>query len=291
MKRVIYSLYIDIPSDQLDNQNPYFWDSISKSERTKISLKENYDRLLSVKQQYSKQIDVDFKMFEYDQAYQEYEQYFAKHYPDMSSYNVVNFYKIHLLYQLAQEYDEILYLDFDVVPTSKISFFDTWDLSKGICLLENNNDVNKRKLSIFDINHSVRSPTAKFYNAQAMLHEEGMSGDNDVINTGIVGVSRAHLEQLQYFSDFEYVLNMMRTLQQEDNDTIYPPNIVKMFGYDNETVCSYKLRMTNTPVQWLNSEWHYFYDTEMHIPTDTKLLHAINKKFDFVWRFYEKCNL
>ena len=61
MKRVIYSLYIDIPSDQLDNQNPYFWDSISKSERTKISLKENYDRLLSVKQQYSKQIDVDFK--------------------------------------------------------------------------------------------------------------------------------------------------------------------------------------------------------------------------------------
>ena len=107
MKRVIYSLYIDIPSDQLDNQNPYFWDSISKSERTKISLKENYDRLLSVKQQYSKQINVDFKMFEYDQAYQEYEQYFAKHYPDMSSYNVVNFYKIHLLYRLAQEYDEI----------------------------------------------------------------------------------------------------------------------------------------------------------------------------------------
>ena len=124
-----------------------------------------------------------------------------------------------------------------------------------------------------------------------MLHEEGMRGDNDVINTGIVGASRQHLEQLGYFEGFESTLSMMRRLRQEDNDTIYPPNIVKMFGYDNETVFSYKLRLTQTPVQWLDDQWHYFYDTEMHIPKETKMLHAINKKFDFVWRFYEKCNL
>ena len=291
MKRVVYSLYIDIPNNELDNQNPYNWDSISKSERTKISLKENYDRLLTAKQQYCKTIGVSFKMFEYDSSYVEYESKFKQKYPEITTYNIVNFYKIHLLYKLAKEYDEILYLDFDVVPTCTQSFFDQWDFNNGICLLENNKDVNKRKLSIFKINHSVRSPTAKFYNAQAMLHEEGMSGDNDVINTGIVGASRQHLQQLGYFDEFESTLSMMHRLRQEDNDTIYPPNIVKMFGYDNETVFSYKLRLTQTPVQWLDDQWHYFYDTEMHIPKDTKMLHAINKKFDFVWRFYEKCNL
>jgi len=291
MKRVVFSLYIDIPNNELDNQNPYNWDTISKSERTKISLKENYNRLLKVKQKYCDTINVDFKMFEYDKQYQHYEHKFKQQYPEITTYNIVNFYKIHLLYELAKNYDEILYLDFDVVPTCTESFFDVWDFNKGICLLENNKDVNKRKLSIFKINHSVRSPTAKFYNAQAMLHEEGQSGDNDVINTGIVGASRKHLQQLDYFAQFEDTLSMMHRLRQEDNDTIYPPNIVAMFGYDNETVFSYKLRMSDTPVQWLNNEWHYFYDTEMHIPKETKMIHAINKKFDFVWRFYEKCNL
>lgn len=291
MKRVVYSLYIDIPTPELDNQNPYFWDTISKSERTKIALKQNYDRLLEVKQKYCEHIGVDFHMFEYDDAYKRYEQYFKDAYPQITTYNIVNFYKIHLLYELAKSYDQIIYFDFDVVPCTNQSFFDSWDLEQGMCLLENNKDVNKRKVSIFKINHSVRSPTAKFYNAQAMLHEQGMSGDNDVINTGIIGACAKHISQLKYFDNFEDTLALMDRLRQSDNDTIYPPNIVNMFGYDNETVFSYKLRTQNVPVQWLDQQWHYFYDVEMHIPPETKIIHAINKKFDFVWRFYEKCNL
>ena len=94
MKRVVYILYIDIPNNELDNQNPYNWDSISKSERTKISLKENYNRLLSVKQQYCNKINVAFKMFEYDSSYVEYESKFKQKYPDITTYNIVNFYTI-----------------------------------------------------------------------------------------------------------------------------------------------------------------------------------------------------
>ena len=289
MKRVVYSLYIDIPTSELDNQDPYFWDTMSKSERTKISLKQNYDRLLQVKQKYCDHIGVDFCMFEYDDAYRQYEQNFKDAYPQITTYNIVNFYKIHLLYELAKQYDEILYVDFDVVPTTNQSFFDQWDLNQGICLLENNKDVNKRKLKIYDINHSVRSPTAKYYNAQAMLYHQGHSGHNDVINTGIIGASSQHVADLKYFDQFEDTLALMTELREGDG--MYPPNIVNMFGYDNETVFSYKLQTTGVPVQWLDDEWHYFYDIEMHIPNNTKLIHCINKQFDFVWRFYEKCNL
>lgn len=290
MKRVVLSLYIDIPDAELDNQNPYFWDKISKSERTKISFKENYSKLLEVKQKYCDQINVPFYMYEYDEQYIEYEKYFKQNYPQITTYNIVNFYKIHLLYKLSESYDEILYLDFDVIPCTNQSFFDVWDLSKGICLLENNKDVNKRRLPIDQINHSVRSPTAKFFNAQAMLHDQGYGGNNDVINTGIIGASKKHLQQLKYFDALVQDLNVMQKLTEEYNDTIYPPNIVKMFGYDNETLISYKIQTNNVPVQWLDAQWHYFYDAEMHIPQDTKMIHAVNKKFDFVWRFYEKCN-
>lgn len=290
MKRVVYSLYIDIPTAELDNQNPYFWDTISKSERTKIELKENYQRLLDVKKYYADHINVDFKFYEYDDKYQEYEKNFKDKYPYITTYNIINFYKIYLLYELSKEYDDILYLDFDVVPCTQQSFFDVWDLNQGICLYENNKDVNKRRRPIDKINHSVRSPTAKFYNAQAMLHEQGYSGVNDVINTGIIGASKKHLAQLNYFENFDDTLEFMHTLTQEFDNTIYPPNIVKMFGYDNETLMSYRIKTNNIPVQWLDTKWHYFYDVEMHIPKETKMLHAVNKKFDFVWRFYEKLN-
>ena len=291
MNKVVYSLYIDIPSKELDNQNPYHWDTISKSARTKINLREHYKKLLSVKQKYCDTIGVEFKMYEYDNAYQQYQKYFKDKYPHITTYNIVNFYKIHLLYQLAETYDEILYLDFDVVPCTKESFFDVWNLSDGICLLENNKDVNRKKRPLHKINHGVRSPTAKFYNAQAMLHDQGYGGKNNVINTGIIGASKKYIQQVQYFDTFEEDLSVMHRLTKEFEDTLYPPNIVKMFGYDNETLMSYKLETQQVPVQWLDDVWHYFYDIEMHIPSQTKMIHAINKKFDYVWRFYEKCNL
>ena len=58
-----------------------------------------------------------------------------------------------------------------------------------------------------------------------------------------------------------------------------------------ETIFSYKLKENDVPVQWLNSQWHYFYDRELHIPEDTKIVHTINKEFDYVWRFEKKINL
>ena len=53
-------------------------------------------------------------MFEYDADWIVYsEKLKEKLY--LTAYNIVNFYKIHLLYELSKNYDEILYLDFDVV--------------------------------------------------------------------------------------------------------------------------------------------------------------------------------
>ena len=56
-----------------------------------------------------------------------------------------------------------------------------------------------------------------------------------------------------------------------------------MFRYDNETIFSYKKQINNVPIQWLDDKWHYFFDVQGYIPDDTKLVHCINKDFDFVW--------
>lgn len=285
MKRVIYSFYIDIPEDELD----FFDLNILKKGHTPINVftkyqfKKNYRELIACKQEYADNIKTSFKIFEYDDKYKKYEEHFKNNYPFITTYNIVNFYKIHLLYELSKEFDEILFLDFDVIPLTSDNFFDVWDLNKGICVYQNTHNVKKME-SITSTTQTIRSPTSKYYNAQAMLIEKNLNPSNNVINTGIIGINREHLNKLNYFNNFDDNLKMMTKLK--NNYDIFPKKIVDFFGYDNETLFSVLLKENNVPVQWLDNQWHYFFDTQGFIPDKTKFVHTINKEFDVVWRKY-----
>ena len=285
MKRVIYSLYIDIPENELDffDKNIIKKNTTPTNLNTKQKLKENYSKLIACKKWYADQIGVPFIMFEYDVNFQLYKNELQKKYPFITTYNVINFYKIKLLYKLSQKYEEILYLDFDVVPLINENFFDVWNLDKGIAVLNNNFKVKDMR-AITEYSQTIRSPTSKYYNSQAILLEKNLSPTNDVINTGIIGVNKNHLNNLKYFDDFDSDIKMMTDLK--NNYDIFPKKIVDFFGYDNETLFSVKLKEHNVPVQWLDNKWHYFFDKELFIPEDVKLVHAINKRFDIVWRKY-----
>jgi hypothetical protein len=282
MKRIIYSIYVDIPAQEHygNSKNPH--DTAEKATITVDAFKEHYERLVVSKQDYADSIDTTFKMYEYDDQYKAFESDFTRDFPEFTGYEVINFYKIHLLTELAKEYDEILYLDFDAVPLTTENFFDVWDLSKGICVYNNNDVVDK---SMY-VNHSIRSPSAKYFNCQAMLMDADLSHYNDVINTGIIGARKEDVIKLDFFGGFRAVIDLMTKLITSESD-IYPQNIIDMFRYDNETIFSYKVQVNEVNVQWLDSEWHYFFDVQGFIPDETKIVHAICKDFDCVWRSYD----
>jgi len=290
MKRVIYSLYVDVPESQHYATNFDFELNHNRTrvKETRDNFKTHYRRLLDNKIKYCDSIGVPFKMYEYDEEYKKYVSFFRENYPEIIDYEIVNFYKIKKLYDLSQEYDEILYLDFDAIPVSKDNFFEAWDLTKGICVLNNDDQIRRHK-PIHKLNQSTRSPTAKFYNAQAMLMENNKSPDNNVINTGIIGVNKEHIQKLDYFENFKDTLNLMTKLRLEE-DGMFPDNIRKIFRYDNETIFSFKVKMNDVPIQWFDDEWHYFFSKQKFIPENTKIVHAICKDFDTVWRFNEKHN-
>ena len=283
MKRVIYSLYIDIPKEELDifDKNLLKDGAPPTNYVTKQQLKNHYDDLLACKEAYALANKIDFKMFEYDLNYMNYQQQMQSKYPYLTTYNVINFYKIHLLYELSKEYDEVLYLDFDVVPMKYDNFFKHWDLSKGIAVLKNN---DRRTLieNVSDTSQTIRSPSSKYFNAQAMLFEKGLSSENDVINTGIIGASAKHLKDLKYFDDFDNDLKLMCDLK--DGSGIFPEKVLQYFGWDNETLFAVKLKEHKVPVQWLDDKWHYFFADQGFIPEETILCHAICKNFDLCWR-------
>lgn len=307
MQRVVYSLYIDIPKEEIDifDKNLLKEGDTPININTKNKFKIHYGDLCASKEYYAKQIGADFKMFEYGPDYIVYANQLKEKYPYLTTYNIINFYKIHLMYELGKYYDEILYLDFDVVPIQNINFFEHWDLTKGIAVL-NNNDRTLPIESVTDTSQTIRSPSSKYFNAQAMLFEKNMSTENDVINTGIVGINKDHLNKLDYFKQFEDNLTLMKHLKIQireeviiDDETgetnikkhndkyvtnIFPDKVRQYFGWDNETLFSVKLKENKVPVQWLDDKWHYFLYNQGFIPKETILCHAINKDFDLVWR-------
>ena len=283
MKRVIFSLYIDIPSEDIDifDKNILKTGDTPMNIRTKEQFAKHYGDLCACKQIYADAIGADFILYEYDTNFTLWSENIKKQYPYLTMYNIINFYKIHLMYELSTKYDEILFLDFDVVPMKNENFFELWDLTKGIAVLNNNNKITKID-SVTDTSQTIRSPSSKYFNAQAMLFEKGLSTKNDVINTGIVGINKDHLVKLNYFANFENDLKMMSDLKESSD--IFPKKVLQYFGWDNETLFSVKLNENNVPVQWLDDKWHYFLYIQGFIPKETILCHTINKDFDLVWR-------
>jgi hypothetical protein len=279
MKRVIYSLYVDVPAKEHFGDSKNKHDTVDKANVTINAFKKHYDRLIETKITYAEYCEAEFIMFEYDEQYQTFEKNFLKDFPMFTGYEIINFYKIHLLYELSKKYDEILYLDFDVIPFTDESFFDVWDLTKGICVYNNNDQV----VNNVNVNHSIRSPSAKYFNCQAMLIESGESHRNDVINTGIIGARKEDIQKLDFFGKFKETIDMMTELRN-DTSGLYPQNIIDMFRYDNETIFSFKREVNHITIQWLDDKWHYFLDKQKFIPKDTKLVHCICKDFDLVWR-------
>ena len=271
MNRLIFSLYVEVP----DNE---FVDNVETNLNTKKEMNDNYQKLVDCKQQYADSIGVDFGMVN---KFKEYYDEMKSKYPFLTTYNIINFYKIYLLYKFSSKYDEILFLDFDVVPNTKENFFEVWDLSKGVAIL-NNNDKVMRLDELTESNQTIRSPTSKYYNTKAMLFDMGMKTENDVVNTGIIGINKSNLYKLAYFNTFDR--DMIKMTQLKFDTSVFPKKVVGYFGYDNETLFGVKIKENNVPVQWLDDKWHYFFDKWLFIPEDTKLIHAINKRFDIIWR-------
>ncbi len=280
MQRVIYSVYVDVPAKEHFGASKNRHDTVEKASVTVNAFKKHYDRLVESKLTYAEYCEAEFIMYEYDDQYKTFEKNLLKDFPEITGYEVINFYKIHLLYELAKKYDEILYLDFDAVPVTDEIFFDVWDLSKGICVYPNNDAVSKDR----KVNHSIRSPSAKFFNCHAMLIEKGLNPNNDVINTGIIGARKEDIFKLDFFGGFKDTMDLMTKLRFEDG--MYPDNIRDMFRYDNETIFSYKREVNNVNIQWLDYQWHYFFDKQGFIPDSVKIIHCVCKDFDVIWRKY-----
>ena len=296
-KIAVYSLYVKIEDDRLDEPGTFPNDSLNKSKRTQIEMDKYRDQLIKNKQDYCNKIGADFFFYENDTKYQE----FTKDYSDLSEYDIVNLYKIYLLDQLVKDYDYVMYLDFDVYCYKCVNPFHFLDCDNYLhCYYSTKEflEINNTSKYFSSYNKNFRSPHTKYWNAYALLDMEDLDGENDVYNTGIIMASKNTMSQLKYFDDMREVIENMKELKEF---SIYPPKIQKQFGYDNETIFAYKVKKNNVPTICLSDQWHYRHSPEIHsdrsVPYEIRknifeakilesnpiLIHFISKQFDLVF--------
>ena len=275
-------MYIHIPDHMIEREHSDCEITKDKTRETTNKMLQNYHYLKKKQQEYAEKCGADYILYEWDDDYEWFRKEFFISKEYITMYNIINFYKIFLLYQ-HWDYDKILYLDFDVLPTTDKNVFDELDFDSGILCRVNHEGKNTVK----DLGtHTIRSPRAKWWNTRELLLEEGFDGENDVYNTGIVGATPNNLEKLSYFKDFEASLEMM---YEKATDEMYPSRIRSMFGYDNETLFSYFMQVNNVKLNDIPEEWHFVMNhTFSFIPDRVNLVHIINKDFEYAKDYIQR---
>ena len=249
-----------------------------------MALLQNQDAITASHKKYADAIGADYKLYKWDLKYQEFVEMFESDYPEVSHYDIVNFYKHWTMKNLADNYDAVCYLDFDVIPNTTEDIFEAHDLTKFGCAHSNKLAEWGKKIHPSKYNSCIRNPATKYWNAHAMLLEDGLDPDNDVFNTGIMVAASDMIKKLGYFQNFRANLDFMTELKEEPA-SMYPHNIQRVFGYDNETLFSYLVHSKEIDIEYLNGPWHYVVDEKKRnrnaCDKNAKMYHCINKKMEW----------
>lgn len=286
--KIVFSIFIDIPEDRLDNPGWYDNDVqviTDKSKVTKFALLDNAERIQESQRKYANAIGADYRLFQYDDYYKKFFDSIKLSYPVISEYDIINFYKHRIMRDMADEYDYVCYLDFDVIPNTTDCIFEVHNVDKMLAVAEMNRlAIRGKVIKAENYNACIRNPASKYWNTHALLFEEGHDPENDVFNTGIMAGSSEVIKQLDYFKDFDYIIKLM-TEVKHDEFSMYPKNIQRVFNYDNETVFSFWIKARQIEIQYLGKLWHWLVDETItdpkHIDPNAKLLHFINKRMDW----------
>ncbi len=261
MKRLIYSLY----KEDIENHQ-------SSGDYKKSQFKKYKNQIEQSQKTYADICGADYMLLD----------------PTNTNYDKIQIEKLLLLEDFIKSYDEVLYLDFDVIPVTDTSFFERFDLNY-LCFHEVvkdmlsiqyeklKSDVNFTKFSSAMRLFTPMNPFVKMAAKNSMLMLDDIIGRETIINTGVVGGNKHSIGLLK----LKDKLNMIdEKLEEAREDNIYPDNISDMFFQNNETYMSYLVEKFNLPYREIGRQWNYVLYTEEDYPhSNNHFLHYISKDF------------
>ena len=197
MKNIIYSIYIENNEPNLSEKHQF----------TKIQLAKHYQKLIDVKKEYAKHCNAEYRLYENDTYWQKFKKKFSGY-----QFDIINLYKIHIWEKLGEEFDNVLYFDFDVVPNTTESFFEKFDMNK-ICVHAPNatkeniwstSALKRYKKQINTYEEIVSNFDGYSMYVKAIAKKSMLALDNNfdtdylIANTAILGGNSNAIKQLKY---------------------------------------------------------------------------------------------
>lgn len=284
--RIIFTINVDIDEANLDN--PGWWNidgtqaSTDKSKNTKQAFLIWSDKIINNQSKYAKLCQADYKVHTADNEYKRFYKNFLKNHPQISEYDIINFYKHHMMRKYAETYDEVCYVDLDVIFNTEKNIFLQYDIyNKFACAEQNSEALFGKTVRPKNYNLCIRNPASKYWNAFALLLDSGYSkevADTDVFNTGIMIASKEQIKKINFFNGLDDIIKDMEYLKEDTS--LFHPNIVRSFNYDNETIFAFKRVVNKVEIDYIDEEWHQKVLDNFPYVEDSKVFHVINKKFE-----------
>ena len=250
VKRIIFSIY----RENIDKHT-------STSSYKCNQFKKYKEQIIANHQDYAKLCGADYKLF-----------------TDVeSNYDVIQFQKISMIKKLAQEFDEVLYLDFDVITNTRLSFFEHFDLNK-ICAYNIDTTIpdEVRGYRIKDDNWHPMDMYLKSCCKNAMLLLDDIDNSNLVINTGVIGVNKKSAQLI----DFSKCYGVYHKAKE---DNLYPTEINSKWKPNNEVYITYIIEKYNLPYTNIGLQWNFILDdTHRDVSAGAHFYHVVNKDFGII---------
>jgi len=201
---------------------------------------------------------------------------YVLHRLDITDYDTLQFEKILQLERYAENYDQILYLDFDVVPNKRAeNVFDVFGDSLAMYPLYRDQHKHELKWNIENDTYDNQNVYCKTCAKNSMLILDDGNISPKLYNTGVTYGSSNAINNLK----FSQQLNDMKELLDETlNDSIYPDSITKNFFHNNEVFITYLIERDKIECTDMNIHWNFILDGFQKESTDIAYFtHHVNK--------------
>lgn len=278
--RVIFSFYKEVNDDSVTSYK-------------KEQLKLYKDKLIKRQHLYAKSCNADYFVYENSNLL-------------LNEYDSIQFRKIEKLEELTNEYDEVLYLDLDIIPFDFKNFFKEHDLSKICCHEIDGKEwgINRYKINVPKMNNAYNNSIweeennkqsrylyeevdsmnmwlkASSKNAMLLL-ENHTSYNHNIINTGVIGGNKDSIKQLKFTENLQYMIDL---IDKAKYDNIYSKKVQELIKPNNEVFFSYLIEKNNIPITNINKNWNFIVDDYTtgltNVWKEISFLHVINKDFE-----------
>jgi len=268
MRRIVYSIWND---DMAPSHQPSF----------KIDqMREYSDRIRERQSQYARNIDADYRLFS----------------TNSTQYSDIQMDKICILEELADEYDELLYLDFDVVPmVDAPSIFDRVNLNEMNMLplykyygnvggngRAPEGDTTPARWRVPNYMDTIEFDPMNVYckiaaKKSMLMIENDVVGHDYIFNTGVIVAGSEVVKNLKFKENLAFMTDLVADAV---DDTLFDERISKHFIPNNEVFITFLIEKNNIPHHQLSMAWNFVVENGTLNRQSCYLAHMVNKEFD-----------